>query len=61
VDNRYWPKQEKRRKLAEQGIPVIARARGNQKFRHTPSNAALLKNIGSIESALSVYSTSSST
>jgi Transposase DDE domain. len=43
ADNGYWPKQDKRIELEEHGISVIACTRSNQKFRHTPGDAALLK------------------
>ena len=43
ADNGYWPKQDKRIELEEHGISVIACTRSNQKFRHTPDDAALLK------------------
>jgi hypothetical protein len=43
ADNGYWPRVEKREELAEQGVTVLACTRGNWKFRHTPEDAALLK------------------
>ena len=43
ADNGYWPKPNKRTELEEHGITIIACTRSNQKFRHTASNAALLK------------------
>lgn len=43
ADNGYWPGPDKREKLAQHGITVIASSRRNQKFRHTRKNAALLK------------------
>ena len=43
ADHGYWPNGEKRAELEEHGIRVIACTRSNQKFRHKPNDAALLK------------------
>ncbi len=43
ADNGYWSNAEKRAELAAHGITVLACTRGNQKFRHQPEDAALLK------------------
>ena len=43
ADNGYWPNAGKRKELAEHGVTVLACPRSNQKFRHSPEDAALLK------------------
>jgi IS5 family transposase len=43
ADNRYWPSAEKRAELEKHGVTILACTRSNQKFRHTPEDAALLK------------------